>query len=1133
LLCWPRLGGGAALVIALVCLPGFFAARAQAKAGPPIESLQTSSTLTKLAADARSLLNQNLPTPKLDIRIEIGYATTPHQGEQSPVDTFPATSTETGRGKQTVTRVCEIVVDRPAWDASYFTGGYDGTGKGDRDRALELVTHEEFHCYQLQLLGDPAFNKVPDWVKEGLPRWVDLSLFPANPVPSAAEDLGDYFKNPTTPLFTRKYDAVGFWSHLADVTHGFWHQIPKIILASAQSNEATVNAALEGVTNEQFFDSWGSSAANPPDGDAAWTAESPFPPRDPYASAPRTINIAGAPNTQVSVPLDPYSTLPIRIDPPAAPAGEIETVRIDLDGAYGRFGVKTNYTGAALTDKTFCADATSCPTIKPASGSCPAANSPPTLTPLPADALLGLAAARNPETVKINYASVPMTATCTPACNGSSAHADSFHTAPTSAPPPGDVLLGGSERPQWRALKDVFAPLVAGPQNYASAAQAGDECGGDGGTASTFGDPHLSDFAGNLFDFQQAGEFTLLKSTQDDFQVQIRQQPLGYCCVAWNTAVAMRVGLNTIEVDTPNSVGSPWFQDGALVMYVNKRRVHGSHVALRGGGSLRVKREFGSPTPTVSWPDGSSVIVQPMLGDVLAVSVQLAAHRLGHVVGLLGNSGVPGSAEFVSRNGRHYPHGAFTGSTTRDLRILYREFGASWRITQRESLFRYARGKSTRSYIVRGFPSKRESLSRLLAKLRARAEKACRAAGITNTQLFDACVLDVGATGQKRFAAADAKVQSFVGPGVGWTKLSGAPENAFAAFAPSLAFSAGKVLAAYANVTDTGIEVASFAPTPGTPTSGTRTTALSSWQLLSSPILLPAAGGGQQLMFSGVDSGAAGQPSGTYLIARQADGSFAAPTAIDPDGPLASGALLASDGKTPLWATDAPVLSSGPGVEDGATNPPTDNDLSSFSPPGSTADGATLARDSSGRLWIAWYANTLSQSSSFILLLQLDPETGAPLPGARAQQVPQSNTSLNQAQIVLGCNTICHVVYTPQSAAKTLATLVSWAPGQTAPITVANASPGGAVDFPVAAAAPDGRLWIAYTNAPHINNYETVAKLGDDNGGGGTPTTIPAPPKAGTPAFGAALVVPAGLVVAQNWYTKKSAAIWATVVPQP
>jgi von Willebrand factor type D domain len=782
---------------------------------------------------------------------------------------------------------------------------------------------------------------------------------------------------------------------------------------------------------------------------------------------------------------------------------------------------KPNYTGAALTGKTFCADATSYPTIQPASGSCPAANSPPTLTPLPADALLGLAAARNPETVKINYASVPMTATCTPTCNGSSAHADSFHTPPTSAPPPGDVLLGGSERPQSRALEDVFAPLVA------AIAECTPVTGPVGNPAmgGTFGDPHLLDFDRSEFDFQQAGEFTLLKSTQDDFQIQVRQQPLGECCVAFNTAVVMRVGSKTIEVD-------PFRAAEKMAVYVNKVRLHASGVRLGDAGRLSLSLQHGAPGATVSLRDGSNVEVQCGY-EVCETVVAIAGHRLGHVEGLLGNSGVPASAEFVGPTGEHYPQSEILGETTSHLRVRYRKFGASWRITQRESLFRYARGKSTRSYTVRDFPHKQLTLATLTRAEKAAAEKACRAAGITNPQVLSGCVLDVGATGKKRLAAADATVQKFVGPGNGWIKLSGAPENALAAFAPSLAFSVGKVLAAYRNANESGLEVASFAPTAGTPTAGTRTAALSGWSNLSTPILLPAADGGEQMMFSGIDSSFPGQPSGAYLLARQPAGTFAGLNQIDSGGTLAGGAVLASDGKTPLWATESLGLGGGPSVEDGAANPPTDHDFSSFSPPGSSSQAATLAHDSSGRLWLAWYANTLTQSSSFIFLIQLDPATGAPLPGATAEKVPESDDSFNAAQIVLGCNATCHVVYTPATSGNPLGSLVSWAPGQAPPITVAKAGSGGGVYLPEAAATPGGRLWIAYADTLRVGDYETVAKLGDDNGAGGTQTTISAPPHAGTPAFGTALVVPAGLVVAENWYTKKSAAIWATVVPQP
>jgi hypothetical protein len=410
----------------------------------------------------------------------------------------------------------------------------------------------------------------------------------------------------------------------------------------------------------------------------------------------------------------------------------------------------------------------------------------------------------------------------------------------------------------------------------------------------------------------------------------------------------------------------------------------------------------------------------------------------------------------------------------------------------------------------------------------------CQAAGITNAQVLAGCELDVGATGNKQFAAADARVQRFISPAVGWTELSGGPEAPIAAFAPSLASNAGKVLAAYRSSDESALVLASFTPSTGAASTGTRTTVLSGWSNLSNPILLPAPGGGEQLLFSGIDSSAPGQPAGTYLLALPTNGTVPAPTQIDSDESLGEGALLASDGTTPLWTTDSDGSGLDVGVREGSSDPPVDHDLGAFAPAGSAPAGATLARDTTGRLWLAWYADTLKASTSFIFLLQLDPETGAPLPGATAIQVPQSNGSLGGAQIAMACNAICHVVYTPGGAASSrLTRLVSWAPGQAAPVTVATARAGGAVYFPAAAAAPDGRLWIAYADALSTGVYETFAKLGDDNGAGGTPTTIPAPQRAATPAFGTAIVVPAGLLLGQSWSTKQSSAIWSTVVPQP
>ena len=52
-------------------------------------------------------------------------------------------------------------------------------------------------------------------------------------------------------LFDRKYDAVGFWGHLQDVTGTLWSRIPGILRAGAGFNDAAAfNAAVKADTVE-------------------------------------------------------------------------------------------------------------------------------------------------------------------------------------------------------------------------------------------------------------------------------------------------------------------------------------------------------------------------------------------------------------------------------------------------------------------------------------------------------------------------------------------------------------------------------------------------------------------------------------------------------------------------------------------------------------------------------------------------------------------------------------------------------------------------------------------------------------------------------------------------------------------
>jgi hypothetical protein len=81
--------------------------------------------------------------------------------------------------------------------------------------------------------------------------------------------------------------------------------------------------------------------------------------------------------------------------------------------------------------------------------------------------------------------------------------------------------------------------------------------------------------------------------------------------------------------------------------------------------------------------------------------------------------------------------GSLLGSGKRAFRRLYGLFGDSWRIRQRQSLFNYRRGRTTRSYTRLRFPSRRLTVGSLPRALRRRAARICRAAGVTDPRRHD------------------------------------------------------------------------------------------------------------------------------------------------------------------------------------------------------------------------------------------------------------------------------------------------------------------------------------------------------------------------------------------------------------
>ncbi|HEV8461944.1 MAG TPA: Ig-like domain-containing protein, partial [Gaiellaceae bacterium] len=250
-----------------------------------------------------------------------------------------------------------------------------------------------------------------------------------------------------------------------------------------------------------------------------------------------------------------------------------------------------------------------------------------------------------------------------------------------------------------------------------------------------WGDPHNVTFDVGAFDFQGVGEFVAVKSLVDDYEIQIRTKPYGTSRhVAVIDAVGMRVAGHRVAI----YAGTPT----RTLLDGNAISVPSDPMVLPGGGSVGT---YGATNEVVVvWPDGSTAFVKG--ADHFDVDVGLAAARRTHVVGLLGNADGNRANDVVTRDGRQL-------SFPPVFADLYPAYADSWRISQAESLFDYGAGQTTETFTDRTFPDGPETPATLDPTVRAAATAQCTAAGVAVPELLDACVVDVGVTGDAGYVA--------------------------------------------------------------------------------------------------------------------------------------------------------------------------------------------------------------------------------------------------------------------------------------------------------------------------------------------------------------------------------------------
>ena len=568
-----------------------------------------------------------------------------------------------------------------------------------------ILAHETWHCFQYaQLKTIERRNAAPPWIVEGQAMWVGETISGGSNVPDkTVRYWTDYLHHPERGLFARSYDAIGFYSHLDDAGIDPWSVLDPMLDATP-SNLAALEAALgTPASGVEVITTWGPSWFR----DATPTLtfaliKAPGIPGVDVRPAAMQLTVGEGESREVTT-----ASLTAQL---AEVSVEAEILTVEVDGQ------------AVIGDLILPRDIVIRDQFQPD---------------------LGIFTPSEPAEFCVIEECV-----C-PDGRGAGPTERIGHLLRVAVT--GDWTGGTTARLSGSSLEercDDPEPETPTP--------GGGPCANGCGTSN--GDPHLTTVDGASYDFQAAGEFTLLRSadeaadggTADDavedraFVLQTRQVPYEDSdAVAINAAIAVGASGDRVVFH-----GSP---SGVRVV------VNGEETALEGEielGSLRVRR--GSEAFEVRHADGSTVWVIDLgewgLNVVVAPSVELASTG----VGLLGAAG----AEEELR----LPDGSSLDLGIGYYEAIYGVLAKAWAISAEESLFDYAPGEGPETFRDASFPSPSapvsfEDLDELLREI---GLAACFDIG--DDELQRECAFDVAVTGDEGFVAGYEVTESLIAP---------------------------------------------------------------------------------------------------------------------------------------------------------------------------------------------------------------------------------------------------------------------------------------------------------------------------------------------------------------------------------
>lgn len=562
------------------------------------------------------------------------------------------------------------------------------------------IAHEVFHCFQGFLYPDVEHYRAgASWVHDG------YAEFAATEITGAAfPTTWPNYLSQSVPLFDRADSAMGWWSHLQYLGHDSWKLLTQLWLTGV-TDSYTVYKAVHG-NDDDVYDTWAASRLRQPGFGDDWEVHG--------VGVPGLASLVQVTSAQAGA----AEVFPLMADPVRLDTSDVTgIVRINAANPM-TFHDNAAYQDKHITEGDYClGEKCTCPKDTERAGL--------EITPVQGPLWVALPGGEAGNELVSDVVSLE------DYCRRK---------------PPERKKTRPHDQPDWAR---PHGP-AHNHQNPGSSTDASSKP-----KPATTGDPHVTRLDGTVYDFQAAGEFTLVRSDSGDLEVQTRQEPwvrfdgTRSDTATMNTAVAAKVAGDRVAFyagkDKPEA-------------RVNGKPVTGDQTLPHGGTIFTVDSGYG-----VRWPDGTELWAVNTGGDSLNVLFGPPANVKLH--GLIG-------PELVDRAGRK-------------VTDLYKEFGESWRIRQEDSLFDYAPGQSTATFTRRDIPTKRLTLADLSPEQRAAGEKACD--GVPK-ELHDQCVFDVAVSGNNKFAVGYRTLDKLtttgggglkIGQRVGPTKLEAGQQQTF------------------------------------------------------------------------------------------------------------------------------------------------------------------------------------------------------------------------------------------------------------------------------------------------------------------------------------------------------------------